>query len=318
MAEFPTIKRKLNLFVMKVYNYITNKLYESEAGFPVYISVECKDPDTQEEKEDVEYRLDGFAENSFSTWDEAYDTIKAQLENIADEEGLAFDDYFTEDADKLFFTIPGYISYEISISDPSSVEEEEIVDEEDLNESVSKRFAKYRSMFESEDKSEEEKDSEDKSDEDSEESEESEEGDEKDSEDEDEKDSEEDDEEAELTAIELYVAKKDAEKCKQSLIDAGIPEDAIEVEGEESEESNEGEDDGEDEVKITVDAEYAVELKDYLAGKGIDLEEKIGGTIESEDDSDEEGDEESDEEDGEEKEDDIDFDNLGDLFGAEE
>ena len=61
-----------------------------------------------------------------------------------------------------------------------------------------------------------------------------------------------------------------------------------------------------------------MELKDYLNKKGIDLEEEIGGEIvsddeESDDDSD---DKDSDDENGDEE--DFDFDNIGDLFGADE
>jgi hypothetical protein len=63
-----------------------------------------------------------------------------------------------------------------------------------------------------------------------------------------------------------------------------------------------------------------MELKDYLAKKGIDLEEEIGGEIvgddeESEDSEDKENDEENAEGEGDE---DFDFDNLGDIFGAED
>jgi K(+)-stimulated pyrophosphate-energized sodium pump len=53
-------------------------------------------------------------------------------------------------------------------------------------------------------------------------------------------------------------------------VEAGIPEDGIEI--------LDGEDDDEN-AKLRVDADHALELKDYLKGKGIDLEEKIGGEI---------------------------------------
>lgn len=118
---------------------------------------------------------------------------------------------------------------------------------------------------------------------------------------------EDDAEEADLEAIVLTV--KDTEKVKQNLIDAGIPEEHIEVipDNEEDEESKEG--------KLRVDADDAITLKDYLAGLGIDLEEEIGAEII--DDS------EKNEEEPEEKEDDDSIDDskieatAEDIFGEE-
>ena len=124
-----------------------------------------------------------------------------------------------------------------------------------------------------------------------------------------------DTEDVPMTAIILTVKKDDVDKCKEELVDAGIPEDAItDIEGEEDDENG----------KIKVDADYAIELKDYLKGKGIDLEEKIGGEIV--DDSEEGGDKENKEGDEENKEgeeggdeDGLDFDSeFGDLFGDDE
>ncbi len=187
-------------------------------------------------------------------------------------------------------------------------------------ESVSDKFARYRKLYESDDD-----DSSDESGEDDENS--SEEGKDKDGEGEDaskddegedKKDSDDEDtEDVPMTAIILTVKKDDVDKCKEELVDAGIPEDAItEIEGEDDDENG----------KIKVDADYALELKDYLKGKGIDLEEKIGGEIvddsaedsEEDKDKDKEGDDKSSEEgggdDGE-----IDFDSeFGDLFGDDE
>ena len=116
-----------------------------------------------------------------------------------------------------------------------------------------------------------------------------------------------------MTAVLLTVNKDDADKCKDEMIDAGIAEDDIEILDAEEDE---------DTVKIKVDVNSVHELKDYLSGKGIDLEEKIGGEIID----DEEGEEKEDDaaaEDGEEKKDgdeedsfaDMDF---GDIFGDDE
>ena len=58
-------------------------------------------------------------------------------------------------------------------------------------------------------------------------------------------------------------------------------------------------------------------LKDYLSKKGIDLEEEIGGEIVSDEDSDD-NDEENDENKEDDNEEEFDFDNLGDIFGAED
>lgn len=205
-------------------------------------------------------------------------------------------------------------------------------DDDEAYESVTEKFAKYRKLYEGNeeeggdpfadlfdapaeggedsDKEEEPKDEEPK--------------DEEPKDDEGGEGDEEDTEDVPMTAIIITVAKDDAEKCKDEMVDAGIPEDGIEI--------LDGEDDDEN-AKLRVDADHALELKDYLKGKGIDLEEKIGGEIvddseEGEDEEkkdDEEGseDEDKDKEDKEDKEkegegDKDDFDaEFGDLFGDE-
>ena len=119
---------------------------------------------------------------------------------------------------------------------------------------------------------------------------------------------EDDTEEAELEAIVLTV--KDTEKVKKNLIDAGIPEEHIEVipDNEEDEESKDG--------KLRIDADDALTLKDYLSGLGIDLEEEIGAEIVDDSKADEEEPEE-----GEDKKDDdtVDDSNIEataeDIFG---
>lgn len=186
----------------------------------------------------------------------------------------------------------------------------------DVDESVSQRFAKYRKLYEDESVDISEEDDENKSD-DSEGSDEgsddSEDSDENQSDDSEESNDEDETVDVPMTAVVLTVKKEDADKCKDELIEAGIPEDNIEI--------IEGEDDEDSQIKV--DADSVKELKDYLAGKGIDLEEKIGGEIIDDEESSEES---SDDEGGEDDkasdeggEDDFNFDDeFGDLFGDEE
>ena len=187
-----------------------------------------------------------------------------------------------------------------------------------VGESVSSKFAKYRKLYEDasdvlNEKGEEEDDdfsdifgddeAADKGDEDSE-----------GKEDKEGKDADSDDtEDVPMTAVLLTVNKEDADKCKDEMIDAGIAEDDIEI--------LDAEDD-EDTVKIKIDVNSVHELKDYLSGKGIDLEEKIGGEI-IDDEEGEKKDKDDKSKDGKEKKDgdeedsfdDIDF---GDIFGDDE
>lgn len=179
-----------------------------------------------------------------------------------------------------------------------------VIDDDEAYESVAEKFAKYRKLYESEDDDSSDEGSSDDGSSDEDEAEEKK-GDEGS-----------DDEETEdvpMTAIVLTVKKDDVDKCKEELVDAGIPEDAItEVDTEDDDENG----------KLKVDADYALELKDYLKGKGIDLEEKIGGEIidDSAEDSDEGEGKEGDDKSSEEGKDDdeADFDSeFGDLFGDE-
>ena len=215
---------------------------------------------------------------------------------------------------------------------------EALADETDnmYNESVSSRFAKYRKLYEAahamneaealnDDKEEGSDDAgaddfsdifgdagdaaddngDDKADD---------ENADKDSEETTDKDSDDsEDEDVPMTAVVLTVKKEDADKCKDEMVDAGIPEEDIEIIDGEEEDDN---------TKIKVDANSVKELKDYLSKKGIDLEEKIGGEIvdddeESEESSDDEGSEEGD---GDKEGSDDGFDDLdlGDLFGDDE
>ena len=106
--------------------------------------------------------------------------------------------------------------------------------------------------------------------------------------------------------------KDDAEKCKDEMIDAGIDEDDIEILDS---------DDDDETTEIKVDANSVMALKDYLDGKGIDLEEKIGGEIVDDNDEDKEDSEdagdEGDKDSGKDKDDsfaDFTEDDLDDLF----
>lgn len=159
---------------------------------------------------------------------------------------------------------------------------------ERMQESVASRFARYRKMYESDDDEEDEK-KDDESDFSFDELE-----DEKKTNDEDvDKESDSDEEEdIPMTAVVVTVAKEDADKCRDEMIDAGIEEDDIEI--------LDSEDEDDDIAEIKIDANSVMALKDYLEGKGIDLEEKIGGEIvddsevsdSDEKDSDKEGDDE--------------------------
>lgn len=191
-----------------------------------------------------------------------------------------------------------------------------------VGESVSSKFAKYRKLYEDasdvlNEKGEDEDD--DFSDifgDDKEDDEASDKGDEdsEGKEDKEDKDADSDDtEDVPMTAVLLTVNKEDADKCKDEMIDAGIAEDDIEILDAE---------DGEDTVKIKIDVNSVHELKDYLSGKGIDLEEKIGGEIidDEEDekkDKDDKSKDDKEKKDGDEEDsfDDIDF---GDIFGDDE
>lgn len=139
-----------------------------------------------------------------------------------------------------------------------------------VNESISDRFASRRRLFESEeDETEDEKPTEDEPVDDD-----------KPVEDEpvddakadDNADNEEEYEDVEMKAVVLTVLKKDLDKVKEELVDAGISEDNIDMP-----DCEDAKDD--DECEIRIDAEAVAELAEYLKGKGIDLEEEIGGEI---------------------------------------
>ena len=189
-----------------------------------------------------------------------------------------------------------------------------------VGESVSSKFAKYRKIYEAaaevlNEKGEEEDDDfsdifgDDKGNEEEPADKGDEEAKDKDGEEKKDKDADADDtEDVPMTAVLLTVNKDDADKCKDEMIDAGIAEDDIEI--------LDAEDD-EDTVKIKVDVNSVHELKDYLSGKGIDLEEKIGGEIIDDEDSDKDSDDKDSDKDDDSEEPTDDF-NMNDLFGDDE
>lgn len=174
----------------------------------------------------------------------------------------------------------------------------------EIKESVAERFAAYRHLYESDEEDDEALAEDEEAPAEKPEAAEEPEAEEQ-------KDKKEEDEDVPMTAVVLTVKKGDGAKLKDELIEAGIPEDDVDV--------IEGEEDDEDD-KVKVDANSIFELKDFLKEKkDIDLEEKLGGEIID----DEAEPEDKDGEDGEEdkkEDDDLDF---GDadfdaLFGADD
>lgn len=173
-----------------------------------------------------------------------------------------------------------------------------------VTESVTSKFSKFRDEFKALNESEDEKEETS--------SEETEEKDTKDSEkskkevdNDTEKEEDTEEEEIEIPAVVITVKKDAVDKCKEDMIEAGVEEDDIEV--------LEPEDEDAEEVEIKVDTNSILALKDYLADKGIDLEEKLGVTIESDDEEDSEKD---DKEEKDSDDDDDSFDDLDDDFFA--
>jgi hypothetical protein len=234
--------------------------------------------------------------------------------------------------DKAETIAPGLLEALGMKSDADKIDEEE--------NSVAKRFAKYRKLYEdvaiNEDDSVSEDEDEDKSDDKSGDNSNDKPAKDEPSGDEDtdkKEDEPKDDEEEqdELTAVILEVKKGDEDKLKDELVEAGVDEDDIEIITEEenkdeededkgdekNEEDEAGEDEDKDEtVKVKVAVNSFDALKEYLEGKGFNLEEELGGEIVS-DDSDSDS-EDGDSEDGDSEDDgaslDAEFDGFDDLF----
>lgn len=186
--------------------------------------------------------------------------------------------------------------------------------EESNNESVSSKFSRLRTMFEAaglneSDEEEDEKKDDKKSEDEPKDDEKKDNEDKKDDEKSDDEDS---DDSQEMKAVIITVKKGDEDKCKDELIEAGVDEDDIDI--------LENDDEDAENVEIRIDVNSVMELKDYLEKKGIDLEEEIGGEIVDDSDEDEESSDDEEKKDDEEgdEEGDFDFNDLGDLFGADD
>jgi hypothetical protein len=302
---------------MKLYSYTTGKLYESEGSFTITISEKPL-------AADVEVSDDVTIDEKYVSREEAIDNAYQVMKEIAANEGVDEDDVdCVETQDEFVCTVPDYKEWTFKLNgildEPNAVND--VTDQNDVDdvpyESVASRFSKYRKMFESdvvinddgkytginEEDESDVKDDDDKKDDDTDEK--------KDGDDDtkDKKDDEGDEDDEEMKAILLTVKKGDEDACKEELIDAGISEDDITILDADEDDEN---------VDIRVEPSAAFELKDYLAGKGIDLEEKIGGEIVDDSESDDDEKDGEGDEGGDDNLDDFDFDNLGDIFGADE
>ena len=292
---------------MKIYSFTSGKLFESEGTYKIdFTEIDVKDRNTPEVFEVGE---------SYYTKEDAYRAISQMIDSICKENGLDRDELDMSEYDNTLVIKCPDCGYEWTftincegcgeapkVSDENDGEDEG--DEGDVYESVSskfgKRFAKYSAIFEEEDEDVDKK-SEDDGDDDGDD-----EGKDKDAE------GNSDNDEDVMKAVVLTVKHGDGEKLKAELLDSdyGFEDEDIDViEGEES--------DDDDDVKV--DASKALELKKYLAEKkNIDLEEKIGGEIVDDSESDDDGkDGEDDGETGDGDGAEFDFDNIGDLFGAD-
>ena len=300
---------------MKRYNYKTKKIYESVSVFSLSLDEFDANGKLTDSKD---------FEDTYSTLEDAIEDAYYIMNNVAKNDNIDKDDLeYDENGNTVTFTADGVGTWVFTVEssqndydnivseydennsdDNVSSEFNDIDDEDNTNESVAERFARLRKMFESDDSD----DDSDDSDDDSDDSDDEEKNDKDGSDDTSDENSEEDEDE-EMKAVIITVKKGDEDKCKDELIDAGISEDDIEI-------LEADEDD--DNIDIRIDVNAVMELKDYLSKKGIDLEEEIGGEIvsdEDSEDSDEENDDENKEDDNEEE---FDFDNLGDIFGAED
>ena len=302
----------------KIYSFTTGKLFESEGTYKIdFTEIDVNDRNAPGVFEVGE---------SYYTKEDAHRAISQMIDSICKENGLDRDELDMSEYDSTLVVKCPDCGYEWTFtincegcedapetSDEIDGEGEgDEGDEGDVYESVSskfgKRFAKYSAIFEEEDEDADKK-SEDNGDDDGDGEGE---GDGNDEEKDKDSEADSDNDEDVMKAVVLTVKHGDGEKLKAELLDSdyGFEDEDIDViEGEES--------DDDDDVKV--DASKALELKKYLADKkNIDLEEKIGGEIvdDSEDaDSDKEGEDDGETDGGDDAE--FDFDNIGDLFGAE-
>ena len=305
---------------MKRYNYKTKKIYESVSVFSLSLDEFDANGKLTDSKD---------FEDTYSTFEDAIEDAYNIMTNVAKNDNIDEDDVaYDENGNTVVFTVDGVGKWVFTVNSSqegnvsefgtswSNTENNDTSDsvneykKEDTNESVAERFARLRKMFESDCVTEDEDEDKDNGEEGSEEDSKAKEAGEKEDDSENDTNDEEDQDE-DMKAVIISVKKGDEDKCKDELIDAGISEDDIEILDADEDAEN---------IDIRIDVNAVMELKDYLAKKGIDLEEEIGGEIvgddeESEDSEDKENDEENAEGEGDE---DFDFDNLGDIFGAED
>ena len=305
---------------MKRYNYKTKKIYESVSVFSLSLDEFDANGKLTDSKD---------FEDTYSTFEDAIEDAYNIMTNVAKNDNIDEDDVaYDENGNTVVFTVDGVGKWVFTVNSSqddnvsefgtswSNTENNDTSDsvneykKEDTNESVAERFARLRKMFESDCVTEDEDEDKDNGKEGSKEDSKAKEAGEKEDDSENDTNDEEDQDE-DMKAVIISVKKGDEDKCKDELIDAGISEDDIEILDADEDAEN---------IDIRIDVNAVMELKDYLAKKGIDLEEEIGGEIvgddeESEDSEDKENDEENAEGEGDE---DFDFDNLGDIFGAED
>ena len=301
---------------MKRYNYKTKKIYESVSVFSLSLDEFDANGKLTDSKD---------FEDTYSTLEDAIEDAYNIMTNVAKNDNIDEDDVaYDENGNTVVFTVDGVGKWVFTVnsSQDDNVSEfgtswsntenngtSDSVNEykkEDTNESVAERFARLRKMFESDCVTEDEDEDKDNGKEGSKEDSKAKEAGEKEDDSENDTNDEEDQDE-DMKAVIISVKKGDEDKCKDELIDAGISEDDIEILDADEDAEN---------IDIRIDVNAVMELKNYLAKKGIDLEEEIGGEIVGDD---EESEDSEDKENAEgEGDEDFDFDNLGDIFGAED
>lgn len=301
---------------MKRYNYKTKKIYESVSVFSLSLDEFDANGKLTDSKD---------FEDTYSTLEDAIEDAYNIMTNVAKNDNIDEDDVaYDENGNTVVFTVDGVGKWVFTVNSSqddnvsefgtswSNTENNDTSDsvneykKEDTNESVAERFARLRKMFESDCVTEDEDEDKDNGKEGSKEDSKAKEAGEKEDDSENGTNDEEDQDE-DMKAVIISVKKGDEDKCKDELIDAGISEDDIEILDADEDAEN---------IDIRIDVNAVMELKDYLAKKGIDLEEEIGGEIVGDD---EESEDSEDKENAEgEGDEDFDFDNLGDIFGAED
>lgn len=180
------------------------------------------------------------------------------------------------------------------------------------NESVTSRFAQGRKMFESDDDNSDDADKDNNSDDSGDNKDDNKDNDNsKKSDDSDEETIDGDRVKVTFTISEGHDRDEVVEQIKKDLEEEGIKEDGVEVLDPDGDES--------DEIQIVVDGEYIKELQKFCDARGIDIEEKLGGSIEVDDDEDSDKDKDNDGDDDGSSDDSGLFsgDMLDDIFGTD-